>query len=357
LLALQHDMSDVVASAARLQALDVAAWLAADQHDYARAAQLFEQSMTLRRALGEDEGETQLLVNAAMQARAMGQYQRATELLEDAVARHRALGDHGSLSSGGLGYSLYFLALVRREQGDFADAAALFNECLQLHRALEDREGMAHSLLSLGDMARDQGDVAGVRTYCEQCLTMFRELGSQWAIGFALNNLALAAYGEGNLVRAFTLVDESVSLFRRIQSEGSLAEVLITQGHILRAQGQAAAAYSALSEALRFAWAVGPRLFAAASMEGLASVVAEHGQGDLAVRLLSAASTLRVQMSTPVRPVDQAMVDHALATARSMLGDTTFVAMWEAAQKLPLEQIISTMPSSAVFAGLRDRSA
>jgi predicted ATPase len=355
LLALPHDLSDIVASAARLQALDVAAWLAAGQLDYAHAARLFEESISLRRALGEDQGETQLLVNAAMQARAMGQYQRATELLEDAVARHRALGDRGSLSSGDLGYSLCFLALVRREQGDFADAAALFNECLELHRALEDREGMAHSLLSLGDVARDQGDVTRVRTYCEECLTMFRELGSQWAIAFALNNLALAEYVEGHLARAFTLVDESVALFRRIQSEGSLAEVLITQGHILRAQGQAAAAYSALSEALRFAWAVGPRLFAAASMEGLASVVAEHGQGDLAVRLLSATSAVRVQMSTPVRPVDQATVDHAFATARSMLGDTTFAAVWEAAQKLPLEQIISTIPSSAMLAGLRDR--
>src|SRR5439155_22179143 len=124
LLALEHDTSDVAAIAARLRALEVAAWLAADQHDYARATQLFEQSMTLRRALGETEGETQLIVNAAIQARAVGQYQRATELLEDAVVRHRALGDRGSLSSGGLGYSLYFLALMRREQGDFARAAA-----------------------------------------------------------------------------------------------------------------------------------------------------------------------------------------------------------------------------------------
>ena len=346
LLALHHDMSDAVARAARLQALDAAAWLAADQYAYARAAQLFEQGMTLRRALGEDEGETQLLVNAAMQARVMGQYQRASELLEDAVARHRALGDRGSLSNGGLGYSLANLALVRREQGVFAGAAALLNECLELHRALEDREGIAHSLLSLGDLARDQGDVAGVQTYCEQCLTMFRELGSQWAIGFALNNLALAAYLEGNLVRAFTLIDESVLLFRRIQSEGSLAEVLITKGHILRAQGKAAEAYSTLSEALRFASAVGPRLFAAASMEGLAGVVAEHGQGDLAVRLLSAASTLRAQTGTPIRPVDQPAFERALQLARSALEPETFAALWSEAEPLSLDQIITGLEPS-----------
>jgi len=349
LLALQHDMPDVVARAARLQALDVAAWLAADQHDYARAGQLFEQSMSLRRALGENEGETQLLVNAAMQARAVGQYQWATELLEDTVARHRALGDRGSLSSGGLGYSLYFLALIRREQSDFAGAGTLFNECLELHRALEDREGMAQALLGLGDMARDQGDVAQVRTYCEQCLMIYRELGSQWAIGFALNNLALAAYGEGNLVRAFTLADESVSLFRRIQAEGGLAEVLITLGQIAGAQGNGAAAYAALTEALQLALALGPRLVVAAALEGLASVMVSQGQAELAARLLAAASALRAQMNTPVRPVDQAMVDHALATARSMLGDTTFAAVWAEAQVLSVEQILSGLPSVAAL--------
>ena len=346
LLALQNNMSDAVATAARLQALDAAAWLAVDQYDYARASQLFEQSRNLRRALGVDEGETQLLVNQAMQARAMGQYQRATELLEDAVARHRALGDRGSLSSGGLGYSLGFLGQVRREQGDFATAAALLNECLELHRGLEDREGVAHSLLNLSDLARDQGNVAGVRMYCEQCLTMFRELGSQWAIGFALNNLALAEYVDGNLVGAFNLAEESVSLFRRIPSEGSLAEVLITQGHILLAQGKAAAAYSTLSEALRFAWAVGPRLFVAASLEGLASVVAEHGQDDLAVRLLSAASTLRAEMGTPIRPVDQPTFERALRVARSTLEPETFAAVWSEAETWSLDQIISGLEPS-----------
>src|SRR5262249_32390862 len=218
-----------------------------------------------------------------------------------------------------------------------------------LHRALEDREGTAQSLLSLGDIARDQGDVAQLRTYCEQCLMMFRELGSQWAIGFALNNLALAAYGEGNLEHAFTLADESVSLFRRIQGEGGLAEVLITLGQILQAQGEVSAAYAALIEALRLAWAVGPRLFAAASMEGLASVVAEHGQGDLAVRLLSVASALRAQMSTPVRPADQAMVDRALATARSLLGPDAFAPVWLEAQSRRVEQILSGLPSFAAL--------
>jgi hypothetical protein len=38
-----------------------------------------------------------------------------------------------------------------------------------------------------------------------------------------------------------------------------------------------------------------------------------------------------------------------------MLGDTAFAAVWAEAQALAPEQILSTIPSTAAFATLRDR--
>src|SRR5204863_994129 len=136
-------------------------------------------------------------------------------------------------------------------------------------------------------ISRDQGDVAQMRRYAEQSLQVFRELGVQWAIGFALNNLALAAALEGDLTHALSLVEEGVRLFRRLQADSSLAEVLITQGQIVRAQGDNEAAYRALTEALQLAWAVGPRLLVAAALERVAAVVVARQQAELATRLLA----------------------------------------------------------------------
>src|SRR5262245_10344808 len=116
------------------------------------------------------------------------------------------------------------------------------------------------ALLGLGDIARDLGDAAKNRTYSEQSMGLLRDMGIQWAIGFALNNLALAAYDEGDLTTALDLVNESVSLFRSLKADGSLAEVLTTLGQIVWAQGEWAAAYRALTEALQVAWVAGPRL-------------------------------------------------------------------------------------------------
>ncbi len=370
LLKLDQHPTDRTAIAARQRGLHAAAWLASDQHDYTQAAQLFEQSMALRRALGQTDGETAVLLNAARQARATGQYQRATTLLEDALAQHRAMSIHTAentparqqtigermpveqaergLSYDELGQVLRELGLVLREQGEYARATALFEEGVALHHAIGDRASAAFSMLGLADLAREQGDGAGVRKYVEPSLAILRELGIQWAIGFALNTLALGAYYAGDLTRGSTLIHESVALFRDLKADGSLAEVLITLGKIMRAQGDAAAAYGALTKSLQLALAVGPRIMVAAALEEFACVVATQGHAELTVRLLAAAAALRAEMGTPARPADRPALDHALATARATLDADTFEAMW-AAGELPLEQVLSSIPGAAAF--------
>ena len=346
LLAQEATSATPTPSAVHQHALESAAWLASNHHDFAHAAQLFEQSAALQYALGGTASETQQLINAARQARSAGRYRQATALLEDAVARHRAIGDCRGMSSAGLGLSLYELALVQREQGNFARATELYHMCVELHQALSDREGVSCGLLGLSDIARDQGDAAQVRRYCEPSLAVFRELTVQWAIGFALNNLALAAYYAGELAQARAVANESVTLFRNLRADASVGEVLITLGRIALAQGDRAAAYDALREAFQYAQALGPRMMLVAAAEGLACLVAQSGQMELVIRLLAAASGMRAWMGTPARPVDQPAIEHVLESARSVLGADAVLALWAKASKDPLAEILHSIAAS-----------
>ncbi len=94
-LALPTD--DDASRAARASALEGAGWLTEDEHEFAQASALFTQSEALRRALGQDERTTGLLINAAMEARARGDYARATTLLEESLAVCRREGGSPSL--------------------------------------------------------------------------------------------------------------------------------------------------------------------------------------------------------------------------------------------------------------------
>lgn len=203
-------------------------------------------------------------------------------------------------------YTLLALALVLREQGDYARAIALCEEGLALSRTVGDAEGRAIALLSLADVARDQGDTGRVRAYGEESRALFRELGHPWAIGFALNNLA----------RAARHIEDSVTIFRGQQAGPSLAGVLITLGRVQGAQGKVANAWADLTEALTLAGAAGPRIVMAATLEELAMQAIWQGQARHGVRLLGAAVTLRQTMGTPIPPADQPAIEGALATAR-----------------------------------------
>jgi tetratricopeptide (TPR) repeat protein len=326
---------------ARLSAAQAAAWIAVDQHDFGIAEQLFGESLNIRRALGESADGVSVLVTAALEARAIGQYGHAAALFGDALAQLRTMGDQGTLSSGGFGYVLYYLAHTLREQGDFASARALYMECTEFHTNVGYRAGATQGLLGLSDLARDLGDTAEVRHYANQALTLYREFGTQWAIGFCLNNLALAAYFDGDLDEALALISESVSMFRAQKAYGSLAEVLVTLGAVLRARGDFDGAYEAFAESLRLGWGAGLRVQIAAALEGIGGVLVPRGDARMAAHCLAAAALMRQQMGTPIRPAERLVYDHALAAARAALGGEAFEAAWTEAQRLPPEQIVS----------------
>jgi non-specific serine/threonine protein kinase len=347
LLASAAEDEDATSMALRASALEGAGWLAQDGQDFAQAAALFAQSGALRRALGQEERPAGPLITAGLEARSGGDYARATVLFEESLAQQRRSAqrartmddDLGLTRSWGDRYTL--LALVLREQGAYARASALYEECLALHRDLGDRQGMASARLGLGDIARDQGDAARVRSYCEECLLVFREYGLKWAIGFSLNNLALAALMAGDLALAARQAEESEAIFRELVAGPGLAEVLVTVGRVRGARGETAAARASLAEALALAWAKGPRWVVAAALEGIGVLEVRQGQAQHGVHLLAAAAALRQAMGAPVRPADRRALEDALAAARTALASAAFAEAWTTGQTLSAEQIVA----------------
>jgi ATP/maltotriose-dependent transcriptional regulator MalT len=193
----------------------------------------------------------------------------------------------------------------------------------------------------MADVARDLGDAGRARAYGEESLARFRELGHQWAIGFSLNNLALAALQEGHLAQAAGHAEDCVALFRGQQAGPSLAEALVTLGRIRAAQGAADTAQAHLAEALRLAWAKGPRFVVAAALEEVGMLAVRQGQTQHGASLLAATAVLRRAMGTPVRPAHRPALEAALAVARSALSDTAFASAWAVGEALPLEQSVA----------------
>ena len=204
---------------ARAKLVQSAGTLAAQQGDYPAAREWYEESLALRREVGDKRGTANLLNNLGVLARFEGDLATARARYEESLALLRALGDRAAV-----GQALNNLGLVLRYQGDLAGARQSLEESLRLRRQLKDKWGIANSLSSLGDLALDQGDYAAAETFLHESLGLNLELGDRRALAFDLEYLAGLAAVQERLEYAAHLAGAAEALREEIQSPLSPAE-------------------------------------------------------------------------------------------------------------------------------------
>jgi predicted ATPase/DNA-binding winged helix-turn-helix (wHTH) protein len=140
-----------------------------------------------------------------------GDYRAARALYEESLAIRRELGDRSGISG-----SLNNLGNVAVEQGDYPTARALYEESLAIARELGDRFGIAVSLNNLGTVAFLQCDYPAARTLHEESLVIGRELGNPHSISMALSNVGHVALEQGDYPTAGALYEESLVIRREL---------------------------------------------------------------------------------------------------------------------------------------------
>jgi non-specific serine/threonine protein kinase len=299
--ALSHELAEDATRAMRGKALAAAGNIAYYQADYTSARSLLEESLVIRRELGDKGGIALSLINLGNMAYMQGDYESARSQYEESLAIRRELGDKW-----GIALSLNNLGLVTYIQGDYASARSLYEEGLAIRRALGDRWGIALSLHSLGNVAHLEGDVASARSRQEESLAIFRELGTK----------------------------------------GGIALSLISLGHIAHQQGDAVLAAQLYAESLNITSETGARYDMAVSLAGLGAVACTVGQPERGARLLGAVEAITQALGLfqdldPNLDADQAEYAQGVASARAQLGEEAFTAAWTEGRAMSMEQTIA----------------
>lgn len=280
---------------ARGDALNGAGGLAWVQGDYAAARTLYEESLAIRRELGDKESIAGSLNNLGLIAKEQGNYAVAHSLYEAALELNRELGNRSWEA-----INLNNLGLVAQEQGDYATARALLLQSLATRRVLEDRWGIASCLGNLGIVAQEQGDYTAARTLQEESLAIYRELGDRWDIAIALSDLGFIAKEQGDYALARALAEESLTICLEL----------------------------------------GNRKDVALCLELYAALAQQEQQPERAAHLWGAATALREAIG--ILRTTSLQEKHApqIAQARSALGEATFAAAFEAGRAMTLEQAV-----------------
>jgi predicted ATPase len=205
-------------------------------------AQALEGSTWLERALALDPGDSPEAKANALHALGVlmderGEGGRAVDLFDHSLALRRAEGDDRGVAS-----SLTSLGVVTRNLGDSVRARRFLEESLELRRRLRDSAGVATTTCDLGIVAFDEGDLVTARALFEESLALDRELDDAGGAATNLNNLAHVALALDELDDASALLHEALTAFRELGDMDGVAEALEQVAAVLIRRGQHATA-------------------------------------------------------------------------------------------------------------------
>ena len=220
------------------------------QGDYESARMALEESLRLRRSLGNVDDTLIALNQVALLALHVGDLPTAWSLYaEGLVLAQESKSKYVDMFLTGL-------AAVALAQGDLAAARALSEECLRIARSKGNQRDIAHSLWYLGRVEHRDGRDAAARALFDHVLAIWQELGERRGIADTLDELVKVAVAQGRPERAARLCGAADALREAI---GATRYAYMRDEY----EGACAAARAALSEAT----------FASARAEGQAMML------------------------------------------------------------------------------------
>jgi len=291
-------------TAGRAKSLHGAGTIAMMRGDFVEAESALREALGIWRELGNWEQQGFVLFVLGMVARQRGAYVEARRLFEQGLAASRAAACAPAEAN-----NLAGLADVAREQSQFAKARAFGEEALKHASAAGYLRGEVHALRALGEVTYEVGDYDSAAELLQAGLVRSRELGAQWLVAWTLARRGLLAIERDEYPEAEALFVESLALCRDMGDRQGIARCL----------------------------------------EGLAQLASVQQRPETAMRLASAADRIRTTVGVPLSPMERTHLEHRLAAARAMLGESASDRFWIEGRRLSLQHAVALalMPATA----------
>jgi predicted ATPase/DNA-binding CsgD family transcriptional regulator len=169
------------ASIARVSALNGAAWLAIDQGDYARAADLLGESIELGHSLGDTVGEAIATVYLGRNKMSSLDVAAGAPCVERAVALVSGTGDAPATA-----FVTFYSGLVALLTGQLDTACVLFTRCAALAAELGLVPLSARARQMLGFPLLDLGELAAARAALTESFPVVMDVGDRWVVQIGL---------------------------------------------------------------------------------------------------------------------------------------------------------------------------
>jgi tetratricopeptide (TPR) repeat protein len=191
----------------------------------------------------------------------------------------------------------------------------------------------------LGNLMLIQGDYAQAAATYEQNLKFTRKLDHPTFVAFSLGDLGDLEWEKGNYKCAEQKFDEMLSLLRKIGSNEFEPDALFGSGRAAFAQGEYDKARDFFDASLELQRVRYPRNIPD-NLEALAYVEAAQDNFVHATHLMGATQAWHQKNQYSRTPKEHEMRKNAIVSLKQSIGEEAFAAAWEEGSAMSLEQAI-----------------
>jgi predicted ATPase/DNA-binding SARP family transcriptional activator len=235
-----------------------------------------------------DSVRAEALQGAGRLAAAQGDYVEARSMYQQSLDLYRALGNFEQTS-----ILLANLGMVINEQGDYDAALEIGKERLALQRETGDRLSIARALDSIANTAISLGDNKNAGEALEESLALRRELNDRWSIIDTL--FSLAQVTEGKKDKAGALKAEAAQMQESLDDRYGIAYSFLNLGCIAAEQGDYPEACTLLQDGLAMLEEIGDKSAVALAHKKIAEVSVYQGNPNAAIESLKSLYGIRLQ--------------------------------------------------------------
>jgi DNA-binding CsgD family transcriptional regulator/tetratricopeptide (TPR) repeat protein len=181
------------------------------QGNHAAGTAYYEEALEHLRAIGDESGIFEVVLELGKGACDAGDLARATTLFEECLALSETMRDEA-----GRGAVLTELGVVATLQGDHARAVDLFMQATTSAQENGDHRQIAYLATHLGDVDIATGNIGSAASRYAEALGLFLPMGNQVGIAQCLEAIARCTMLRGHVLPAIRLFGSSASLFAAI---------------------------------------------------------------------------------------------------------------------------------------------
>jgi predicted ATPase len=276
-----------------------------------------------------------VLMAAGNMAYRQDDLETARHYYQQSLEVRRKIGDERAIA-GVLGS----LGNVAQSLGEWHEARSLFEQSLESSRKIGNRVWDGTSLTCLGNVTRYLGDLEAGRAYLEEALAITQEVGNLVGEAIALQGLGDLSLQVHDFDAAATYYERSMAFQEKLGDRHSQAAARIGLAVTVGRRGDHARSRALFEEGFRALLDIGNRLTVGTGLEELAGQLLVERKAAEAARMLGAANALREAIHSPVPPSRTVELERTITSAREALGEKAFALEWERGRKLSPEQAV-----------------